>query len=1510
MNIRSNITKLTFLFVLVFISSFVAAQNVEYVGTKVITTHNGENYYYTKSITLTPPPGGSLTISGTSGDFFITPLVTNPPLSADQNYVRSEVAKTPISTETALDGLSRNDKAVSYSYADGVGRPTMSSAVEASQAYKDIVQFHKYNTLTGRQDMSYLPYVTDAGSPGSFQANAQIDQAVFYSGTSNIPIDTKPYSETTWDSRGRVETSIGVGQDWNSTNDANDKKVTNQYIVHDPSLTSDPVHDPILHWIIESGVPKNDRHYGTKELNVIVVTDTEQKMTRVVTNMRGQTITSQIYDPAASKWYGSYNVYDDMGRIRFVIPPIIASSLGSSFPTILTAIQITELLFEYEYDEEGRLKGERAPGAGWTEYIYDRWDRLILSQHAEQQYDGVQSWAFFKYDALNRLVVSGEVKTSQTRQQIIDDPEFNTKMRFESISSGSVGYTLNNSFPHLNDPDYDDYVLLAMSYFDNYDFVGWGTWDAEGLNFNFIKPSDFNAIKTNSVVNQLTGSKVRVLGDDTFLNTVTYYDNQLRVIQVVSENHLAGLDRLSNELDWKGELSKALIEHTGYSTLNVLTEYEYAHNGQLTKSWQTIDEPTNTPPITGDRILVSELKYNSVGQVVEKNLHSTNGTSFLQSVDYDYNIRGWISSINNVDLNDGEGDLFGMKFNYANSASVNNSVVPGRHDGLVSSFEWNSTNNVDASFGKTITGFNYDNRNRLLNARYATEVGGNYDNDPDDYDMSATYEDNGNIETLTRNSEGQAIDNLDYTYQAGSNKLINVEDLSPNEKGFDDTYQGTNYAYNNSMGNMTHDLNKEIVEIRYNHLQLVDKIAFGDGTEVRSKYDAIGNRLTREVFDRDDNKISGVDYVGLVEYLDGEVNQIFTDEGRAYKQNDSFHYEYFLTDHQGNNRVAFGNLPERNIYTATMETEKSSYEESEFTFPSGIRSMVQNHTPLGNESIALNGDSPGKAVGPAKVLNITTGDEVEIDVWAKYSSTTNWNNSSIGDIISLITSTFTGASSGTGGEGAFGNLGTTLGSPDTKIFTGNATDEPQAYLQYIFFDANYAYVPGKSNFKAVGSASEDRFEKLSSEKLVFDQPGYLFVYVVNESDQNADVFFDDLRIIHSSDIENFKVSQVNEFYPFGLATDKSWRANGYVDPGLLYQSAFTQYDSLTGYYDFLSRNYDPVVGRFFAVDPAGQFSSPYTGMGNAPHMGVDPNGEIFGFLIGSALAAVGQAGVQSLNGNGSFKSNLVNNGFVVGGGYGQNQSYIGAGTASLGIVSTYNFPNQGSPIFGGFSRPSTPSNYSLPGPHQGGNLIANTVPTQGSGNYDFIGALNRRNTFYPTVRPELGGGLGGVFGLNPCPICDIQPGDWVDGPPPGYYDRRSGGQSDPAFVFSSAFERGASLASTIVGGSFSAGASQAARNGRYVATALRGARVGGAVFGAVGFGATAYNFGAKYVNNAHNAADYVDLGASGALLGASFFVSNPIGWGILIGAGVTYGIYRISYGNQADIWINQNFGFR
>src|SRR5258706_15208125 len=69
---------------------------------------------------------------------------------------------------------------------------------------------------------------------------------------------------------------------------------------------------------------------------------------------------------------------------------------------------------------------------------------------------------------------------------------------------------------------------------------------------------------------------------------------------------------------------------------------------------------------------VAAYEYNALGQVVDKKLH-VNGSSFLQSVDMRYNIRGWLTSINNAQLNnldsqnDDLNDYFGMELFYNNA---------------------------------------------------------------------------------------------------------------------------------------------------------------------------------------------------------------------------------------------------------------------------------------------------------------------------------------------------------------------------------------------------------------------------------------------------------------------------------------------------------------------------------------------------------------------------------------------------------------------------------------------------------------------------------------------------------------------------------------------------------------------------------------------------------------------------------------------------------------------------
>jgi hypothetical protein len=64
------------------------------------------------------------------------------------------------------------------------------------------------------------------------------------------------------------------------------------------------------------------------------------------------------------------------------------------------------------------------------------------------------------------------------------------------------------------------------------------------------------------------------------------------------------------------------------------------------------------------RTIVSANVYNEAGMLKTKYLHSQGGLAFIQKIDYKYNIRGWLTAINNNSTEFSEGDRFGMRLWY------------------------------------------------------------------------------------------------------------------------------------------------------------------------------------------------------------------------------------------------------------------------------------------------------------------------------------------------------------------------------------------------------------------------------------------------------------------------------------------------------------------------------------------------------------------------------------------------------------------------------------------------------------------------------------------------------------------------------------------------------------------------------------------------------------------------------------------------------------------------------
>jgi len=94
--------------------------------------------------------------------------------------------------------------------------------------------------------------------------------------------------------------------------------------------------------------------------------------------------------------------------------------------------------------------------------------------------------------------------------------------------------------------------------------------------------------------------------------------------------------------------------------------------------------------------------------------------------------------------------------------------------------------------------------------------------------------------------------------------------------------------------------------------------------------------------------------------------------------------------------------------------------------------------------------------------------------------------------------------------------------------------------------------------------------------------------------------------------EQGEIVTKDDYYPFGLRMPGLSYNNGNQNDRLKFQSKRLQdYGNWKTYY-FGWRDYDPELGRWFVVDPARQFASPYVYGGNNPVIGLEEDGRWFG----------------------------------------------------------------------------------------------------------------------------------------------------------------------------------------------------------------------------------------------------------------------------------------------------------
>ncbi|MCQ9635584.1 DUF6443 domain-containing protein [Chryseobacterium sp. WG23] len=767
-------------------------------------------------------------------------------------------------------------------YLDGFGKTKQIIGIKVTPSGKDIVVPIELDQF-GRQTKRYLPIPQSGTQNGAIYTSPLGNAPSIYSGE-------KIYLERTLENSplDRIQQQIQVGNDWSN------KPVKFDYAAN----VDGEVIKMFTTTIWENGATKSTIEYGgmygASQLYKNTVTDEDGNQAIEFKNGKGQTLMVRKVISVTEN-ADTYYVYNEYDQLAWVIPPLLSKKVHWGWA------DQQGLAYEYRYDGRNRLVEKKLPGKDWEYMVYDKQDRLVGTQDANLRAKG--QWMYTKYDQFSRVIMTGICQamgsTRLEEQNYADTKGNNSETRSPGLSMNYSGmdiyYSVTSGYPQ-----YDKvYNFLSLNYYDTYP-IGSSATPSQIQGSNVLQDNIQNSVVSTKGL--LTASYVKntEANDIGWTKNYMYYDTKGRSIGIHSINHLGGYTKTESKLDFAGVPQTAVTKHKRLNTdiERIITEnFEYdAQNRLLVHKHQVDSNPVE---------ILAQNTYNELSQLSNKKVGNN-----LQSIDYAYNIRGWMTKINDpANLN---GKLFAYELKYQNPTYSN--VSTGKYNGNIAEIDWASSD--DGKLKRY--NYQYDGLDRLKNGIYSepntTVPQNNY------YNETLTYDVNGNIQTLKRNrlltNVGTIVmDNLSYTYTG--NKLITVNDTSGNNGGYPSS-SGNPITYDNN-GNMTSHVDKGMLQIDYNFLNLPDYIKFNrdyvpeDDTiayksNTKYLYSAGGIKL-RKIYIYGSGRGNLTETIEKTDYLDGFqydndlLSFVPTSEGYFDFEKNIYIYNY--TDQVGNIRVAY-----------------------------------------------------------------------------------------------------------------------------------------------------------------------------------------------------------------------------------------------------------------------------------------------------------------------------------------------------------------------------------------------------------------------------------------------------------------------------------------------------------------------------------------------------------------------------------------------------------------------------
>ena len=959
----------------------------------------------------------------------------------------------------------------------------------------------------------------------------------------------------------------------------------------------------------------------------------------------------------------SYSFYNQKGQVVESIAPNGVKKLLQDWLTNGSANLTATFATTYEYDQQDRQTATTETDAGRTEFFYRTDGKLRFSQNARQRALGY--FSYVNYDNIGRVIEVGESRAGnsalanfKTTVAILDyTPVYGV------YDDGGMGCQERRDIVRTYyDRPVDSYTLPS----------GYETAFLPGRVAATVKASLFIPCTTFQEVAHTIFSYdeqgrtlwqiQQTLGQPA--RTIDYVYDATGNTKTVCYQKGVPTERLTHYYNYDADNRLSTVSTSNYDPTNPPSSsaptipqasYYYYLHGPLKR---VVYAPNIS---TGIGLQGVDYTYTANGQ-----LKAINDGDILRDPGKD----GVASASAQY------ADFFGISLNYypndytsAAIPSLLTTMATGssykpHYNGLVSGIAWQTPGSAYNAYG-----YNYDEKGQFLQAAYGLltpTMGRQYSFAPDNVNRygenlptssaAPAYDPNGNISRLQRmDGTGNATPLMDggYQYISGTNKLDKIN-VGGNPV--------MSYTYD-EIGQIVTQQESDPTKTKYlaydatGHVTDIYKDSNSQQPIAHYTYDEYGKRIVQQVYPNplDPSTYTTTTFVRdifgyeLASYVavttNGTTTPTFLYEQPIYgatrlginrRARDQAPAEqlYELNDQLGNTRVVF-KQPTSTTYLLSMEDSQQTQEKQDFPGPTVYtydNTKTSEHF-YGSGAYTYydpsTGAQPGHSIklvnqqGPTKTIVAQRGDKLHLSVYASYSNSTGEITASKASSPVIMPFVSTGkqvdkvapanetAHSTSGLARLLSQFSVGIAVPLGKTATNRTVSTlnlPQAVLQYVIRrHDNGQFV--RNGIQYITAQSEGNWVQLQLDATITES----YPVDIEISTQNYDggqaVYFDDLSIQYTTG----PVIEENNYYAYGQRLDElSWRRTDEQLYGRGYQGQYATQDTESGYTSFDLRMYDARYGRWLAMDPKGQFFSPYIGMGNNPISLSDYDGGLAG----------------------------------------------------------------------------------------------------------------------------------------------------------------------------------------------------------------------------------------------------------------------------------------------------------